>query len=556
MKQKSRNIWEAIIVFTTIVVFTISNSLHVLLEWRKNKPEQVFHAIAHSYPDYFIYLSHIAQGATGKLFFTDHQFTNETLAPTSIYWFYSVLGFIGNMFHLPPPWIYNLSLLFLSAMVMLLWYLFCRLLYPTNRMYRLLTFLVIVSASPFINIEKLLSRGLVEFPQYLWFSPAPAFNRLGGVPHQILQTILLLMVLIGFSKMLSVKRYTPKTIGSLFLLMTLSLIATSSHPLQMALLLVSIGAFEMLTMWREKYIDIKRLIPVVACGVVSLPVSILINHEFTTPIYTVAKQWEMLQYSPTGLFFWVSAIGPIIILVPFGIWPFIKKSDPLRTIYLIYGMLCFALYNSPIPKIMEIVPQRFLHPASYALLPILAVSGFFAILHALSKMGKRQKIFRFLYPSFFILTIIIYLAYTMPANIAQITLRINDPNITLAAFLNHTPIDVIKGLTAIKTIKPNTKLNVIMPEESLGIDLLIPLHTGYKSFLGQSTHTLYPDVKNTLRRQFFSETMTEKEALQFLTNHSIGIIITTPNSPLLKHYPFLTKTFSNNSLTIYTVSHQ
>ena len=125
----------------------------------KNTPDQVFHAIAHSYPDYFLYLSHVAQGAAGKLFFTDHQFTNETLAPTSIYWFYSLLGFVANIFGISPVWIYNLSLLFLSAMVMLLWYLFCRLLYPTNRMYRLFTFLVIVSASPFINIEKLLTVG-------------------------------------------------------------------------------------------------------------------------------------------------------------------------------------------------------------------------------------------------------------------------------------------------------------------------------------------------------------------------------------------------------------
>jgi len=546
MKQRTQNIWESAIVFITIVVFTISNSLQMILEWRKNKPEQVFHAIAHSYPDYFIYLSHVAQGASGKLIFTNHQFTNETLAPTSIYWFYSLLGFVGNMFGISPPWIYNLSLLFLSAIVMLLWYLFCRLLYPSSYLSRLFTFLVILSASPFIKIKDFLMTGVVTFPQYLWFSPALSFNRLGGVPHQILQTILLLMVLFGFSKKSK----------SLLILMALSFLATYAHPLQMALLLVSIGAFEMLSMWKEKNIDIKSLVPVVSCGLVSLAISIFINHEFTSPIYNNAKQWEMLQYSPTSFSWWINAIGPVAIFIPFGIWPFIKKSDPLRSIYLIYGVLCFALYNSPIPKIMGIVPQRFLHPASYALFPILAVLGFFTILQALSKMGKRRKVFQFLYAGFFILTIITYLAYTVPANIAQITLRIYDPNLAVATFLNHTPIDVIKGLKTIKTMKPNTKRNVILSEESLGIDLLIPLHTGYKNFLGQSTHTLYPDVKNTLRRQFFSETMTEKEALLFLTNHSIGVIITTPNSPLSKYYPFLTKTFSNNSLTIYTVSNQ
>lgn len=555
MKQISQNIWKAVIVFATISVFTIANSIHVILEWRKNKPDQVFHAIAHSYPDYFIYLSHIAQGAIGKLFFTNHQFTNEILAPTSMYWFYSVLGFVGNIFRISVPWIYNLSLLFLSAVVMLFWYFFSRLLYPTNRISQLLTFLVIVSASPFINIEKLLGRGLVEFPQYLWFSPTLSFNRLGGVPHQILQTILLLMVLFGFSKIAAIKRYSPKNISFLLLLMTLSFITTYAHPLQMALLLVSLGSSTIFTMWKEKIIDIKRLIPVVLCGLISLPAAILINSEFTTPIYSVAKQWEMLQYSPTGFFFWVSAIGPIVIFIPFGIWPFIKKKDPLRLTYLIYGVLSFALYNSPIPKIMGLVPQRFLHPASYALLPILAALGFITILHELSKMSKRRKIFRFLSAGFFILAIVFYLTCTIPADIAQITLRINDPN--LSTFLNHTPIDIIKGLQTIQMMKPNIKQPVILAEGLLGIDLLIPLYTGHKSFLGQSTHTLYPDIKEALRTKFFSFAMTDEEAKQFVKNHRIEFVISSPtNEKLETLYPFLTKTFSNNSLTIYTVSNQ
>lgn len=549
MKKNKLISWESAIVIVTILIFALANSLHVFVEWRKNKPDEVFHAIAHSYPDYFLYLSHIAQGANGSLIFTDHQFTNEPLPKTSIYWVYSLFGFVGNLFHISPPWIYNFSLIILSTIVLFLWYLFCRFLYPSDQTSRLITFVVIVSASPFIHLQTLLTRGVIEFPQYLWFSPTLSFNRLGGAPHQIVQTLLLLVTLICLSKISTMQRYSRQYIIFVFLLLILSFVTAYAHPLQMAILLLSVGISMLISMWQEKRITTLHLIPFLLCGLVSIPAAFLVNKDYATSVYAISRQWELLQYRPTGFFWWMSILGPISFFIPFGIWPCIKRADQQSRIFFIYGANCFMLYHSSVPVVLGIVSQRFLSPVSYALFPVLAVSGFMTIF--------RMPLSRFFKFYFIFFTALVYLVYTVPADVAQIHTRVTDPSITQVAFLNHTPVSIVEGLKTIQSIPSTPTNSVVLAQNTLSVDLLIPLYTGHKSFLGQSTHTLYPDVKDALRTAFFSHTLRKEEATQFVKNHRIGVVIASKTNENLEiSYPFLTKTFENTLMTIYVVQQE
>lgn len=554
MKPKVFNRWEIALVIATVLIFTIANSLHVFIEWFKNKPGFIFHAIAHSYPDYFLYLSHVAQGAAGTLIYTRHMFTNEPLPKTAFYWVYSIVGFIGAHIGITPPWSYNLSLLLFVATTIALWYIFCRTLYPANMAKRLITFLVILTASPFIRLQSLITRGAIEFPKELWFSPAPSFNRLGGVPHQVVQTILLLLVLFGFTKTTTIKQYSWKTICFIIGLMTLSFVTTQSQPLQMALLLSAIGISTVITAVKNKTFDIKRFVPIFLAGLVSIPAALSVSREYTTPIYTIAKQWELLQYTPTGFLWWIAAMGPIALFIPFGIWPFIKKADPFRLIFFSYGLLSFVSYNSPIPKLLGVVSQRFLHPAPYALLPILAVAGFFAIQKDIARFIKNKRFTKAIQTVFVIGSVLFYGAYTIPANFAQITIRITDPHLAEASALNHTPIPMVTALTSIQRIKNNPVLPVVLADENLGIDLLVPLYTGHISFLGQAIHTLYPDEKAILRHKFFTGAMTDTEVKTFLFNHRIGYVIAAPTQQkIIALYPFFTLAFQNDVAAVYTV---
>ncbi len=554
MKQKVSGYWELALVAATTILFTFTNSLHVFTELLKNKPGYDFNAIVHSYPDYFLYLSHVAQGAAGKLIFTDFQFTNEPLPHTTIYWLYSFIGYAGHIVGISVPWSYNISLLLLVAVTVILWYVLCRTLFPTNRAYRLTTWLVVLSASPFFDMQAFLTRGSVVLSNDLWFSPSPAFNRLGGVPHQVAQIILLLLVMLAFAKAATFKRYTAKNTGFIVLIMITSFITTYAHAIQMALLIIAAGMSALLTMLRERKIDPERLIPVVAAGLASIPAALIVNQEFTIPVYAVVKNWELLQYSPTGLAWWIMILGPIVFFIPFGIWPFLKKADPLRQIFFFYGLICFIGYNSPVPRLLGVIPQRFLHPASYALFPILGTIGFFAVRKDLGHMIRQTSVARVVQMLFLLGALLFYAAYTIPADAAEVTMRINDPNLAVASPLNHVPATTVLALRSIPAMPYNPDSPVVIADGSLGIDLLIPLYTGRTSFLGESTHTLYPGDKENLRQRFFSGQMNKVEAVQFFRNHRVGYVIGTGlTQPILKNYPELVQEFRNNAMIIYIV---
>lgn len=425
----------------------LANSWHVLRQWLINPPGTVFTGIAHYYADYFLYVGQIAHPG--------HLFTNENLAPTWIYWLYNGLGFFGGN----PFVLYNASIIILSGILLwLLWKIA-----PQT-----IAFLFLATAS---NVS-----GFGDF----WFSPTPALNRLGGVPHQIFQTILLLSVVLLFSK-----RNPKKLDIGYWILSIVAFLAATASPIQMLLLSIAICI--------TKPRMIFYLIPA-AVG------ALLINAEFTRqPILAAAKIWEDSQKVSVNPLQFLLALGPIAVLVPFGIKTYIKNISPIRKIIGFYGALSLLIFFSPIPGLLHTSPVRWISPASYMLFPLLAAEGIMVF------QSKRLLFF---------LLIVAYSMFTVPSIIAQINARSGAPDA-----LNHVPIDVVNHIQAIR------KGGVVLVDPSLPYDVLIPVFTGLKTFTGHPIHTLYPAEKEALRQKFFKGEMTESEKMQFLADHNIGFIL-------------------------------
>lgn len=470
---------ELLFVFIISLFLAILNQLHVIIQWFARPAHTYFTGIAHYFRDFFLYTDIMAQGASGTLWTTAH-FTNEEMARTWIYWFNALLGFLGNLVGLSPFATYNVSLFFLVFVLCLVWYKLTKILYPTRPSLRITSWIMILTASSFAQNGNLLGQ--------FWFSPAPAFNRLGGVPHQVFQTIAFLLLSISFSR-------------KSLLTIPIAVIAASANPIQMVVFIIASLATRS-----------TRVIPLV---LVSLPVILATNKAFELPVLAAAKAWENAQYVSVSLWQFILSIGPIALLIPFGVRSFLKEKTPLRLLLFSYSALSILMFFSPIPTYVGTTSVRWLHPASYAILGILAAEGMFTI------------------PKKYLL-IIGYILLTIPSLAVQINARAN------TSPLNHVPLTVVDALTQLKASTPDVKeaptsgVNnpVVLTDPALPYDVLVPTFTGLASFTGHPIHTLYPGVKESLRERFFSGAMTEDEKKKFLKDHRIRYVITKENGSI------------------------
>ncbi len=513
MKKKSSRA-EWLVVGIIAIAMSTLNQLHVILEWFKNPADRFFIGITHFFADFFLYAAQMKQGAGGSLLYY-HRFTNELIPPTWIYWFNNMLGFIGHLFGLPPFATYNISLFILVTLSVLLFYYLLVTLYPTERIKRIIALVFILTASPFF-----------PFSGGLWFSPSLAFNRIGGVPHQVFQTILFVLLVIVFAKALHhTRRFT------LFTLAALTALAASANPIQM--LIFVLAAFVTTGILFAKHKDIRVGLPLLILFAVSFPSAWLTNKQFDSIVFAVGKVWEAAQRvnrSPAAV---LMSIGPILLFIPFGAWPFLKKLQPLHMMVVLYTAISFILFFSPIPAILTTTPVRYLHPASYILLPILAVEGIVAL--GKNRMGIS-------------LFILLYALLTIPSFTRELRARITpetNPGVLMDTEFNHVPRPVVAALTWLGAQPTDPDRPVVLVDSNKRIELLVPAFADKTVFSGHPVHTLYPSVKESLRQRFFAGGMSEIETSNFLTAHRIGYILSS------RTLPFLNKVFSNDTINIY-----
>lgn len=446
----------------------LANSLHVLVSWTKQPPDTYFTGIVHYFADYFLYISFMVQPS---FVYTNHLFTNETPPPTWIYWLYTILGKFGN-----PFLVYNASIIVFSALLLvLLWHILRRIF--TDQTTAVVAFLFLITASGFPGSD-------------FWFSPFPALNRLGGVPHQILQTILLLLSLILFldtktgnkksSQILPVS--LPRWAHTLILSVVLFLAATS-QPIQMLLVCITL-----ILLYPASVV---YLLPALAGA-------LLVRTEFArNPILTAAQAWENVQQISVSLPQCILGLGPIVLFIPWGIRHLKKYDSPLFRALALYSGLSMLFFFLPLPAFLSTNAVRWLSPAAYTAFPLIAAIGWRHIKYSRN------------------LLLAGYVTVTLFSLAHQIEARMNVPHA-----LEYIPRNIVTSLTSL------SGTGVVLTEYSSPYDVIVPAFTRRKTFTGHPIHTLYPDVKNALRRAYFSGDMPTDQKQQFLKDHGIDTIWT------------------------------
>jgi hypothetical protein len=546
---------EIVLVIAFTALITVLNSLHVIREWFLNPADRLFAGIAHFYADYFLYAAQMAQGLGGNLLYR-HVFTNEYLPPTWIYWFNLLLGNIGNPLGLSPFTIYNASLAILVFSLIILWYILAKLLFPTDRWARIVCFGLIVTVSSMLDVGQLIRNGNLTLVGQFWFSPTPAFNRLGGVPHQVFQTILFIVLTIAFAENLTKPR--P---ARLLTVLVITILAGTANPVQM---FVFTAAATLVTLWflftvrKDNRMTIS--FSLICFLLVSFISAWLTDREFNRQaVFAVAKAWEAAQqFPPVTVASFLLSVGPIAIFAPFGIRSSIRRAEPLPMLLVAFGVLSLLFFVSPIPKLLTTHPVRYLHPASYALWSILATEGILVISRRLSAI----KVFTMRLPfrTYRNLMLILYITLTVPSLFIQVRNRVNplaNPLLLLSSDYNHVPVETASALSWLKSQPDTPEQAVVLTDPNVPVEVLVPAFSNKISFTGHPIHTLYPADKESLRNRFFTGILTLQEARQFFTNHRIGYIIglnSRNNRTLFSRYPFMQQVYDNARLAIWKVA--
>lgn len=518
MKKFSRYT-EWLIVGIIATAMSILNILHVILEWLKNPPDRYFIGISHYFADFFLYVSQMRQGAQGSLLYY-HRFTNEPVPPTWIYWFNTMLGFLGGRLGLSPFATYHVSLVLLVILSLLLFYRLLFFLYPTRRNIRIVALIFILTASPFSFID--------PSHQAYWFSPSFAFNRLGGVPHQVFQTIVFVLLIMWYFHPQMVRSASRRMVG----LAMLTALGASANPIQMFVFVLAAIVATGFQFVKKR--DIRTVLPLLILLAVSFPVAMLTNKQFDSPVFAVGKLWEAHQWINRSPGIILTSMGPLLLFIPLGIWAFLTPFRPVNVLLVSYTALSYLLFFSSVPLLLFTSPARYLAPASYILWPILAAEG-------ICILRKRSMI---------IVALLIYTLLTVPSFTRELRMRITaatNPGVLMDTEYNHVPLPVIEALHWLDRQPTDPNRPVVLVDSRKRIEILIPVFTNKTVFTGHPVHTLYPEIKEQLRQDFFNGTMDGEKQKQFLSDHRIGYIITTPTGMMLS----LKSVFSNDTITIY-----
>lgn len=545
---------QALVIIAISTLIGVANFWHVIIQWFQNPKDRHFAWIAHYYADYFLYVSQMAEGARGSWFRSRSLFTNEAMADTWVYWPNVLMGKLGGLFAFSPFITYSVSLTI--AVICLFWLIsfITRKVFPGRPGSQIIAFLFAVSASNAVDLGSFLKNGALTLAHQMWFSPSPALNRLGGVPHQTLQTILLLGVAILSAKLMSggnKNGTTHRIIPSLFPLVCF--LAATVSPIQMLMLCAAIITSALvLRLPRRQNIHLGLGLIGAAVG------AAMVNRAFdASPLYSAAKTWEASQGVNVSLWELILSLGPVIVFIPFGVAAFSRLASPIRLILMCYGIMSLLLFSSGIPGILKTSPTRWIHPASFLVWYLVAADGWIILSEKLKQIilqtkfipaSSGKQIAGFV-PT---LLILIYIGLTAPSILAQVEARTTKENAAvLYGDINHIPLPVIDMLN---TIQKSPRTGTVLMDPTLPYDSLVPVISGKHTFTGHPVHTLYPETKERLRTRFFSGLMNEAEATKFINDHTIMYIVSSPNTAQkIPRYPFLTEAAANDTASLYEV---
>ena len=399
----------AIIVIIVSFIFALFNSIQFFSAIAQQPPETVYLGTVHYYEDYFFYLNHFYQGANGG-WLTKNQFTSESTKPSVIYWSNVLMGKIGGIFGLTPILSYNIFLI-ITAFITLLASFFVIRLILKNDQKALIGFIFSTFATSFMNYIFVDGKP-IWYPFQLWRTPHFTFDRLGGAPHQILQTLLFYFLFLSlFSYQRKIQWFSP----------IIGILLTTINPVLSVLLLLFTWLIKLITravawLFEHRHSHSSLTTPrfslfaqhaaLITTTLLTFITYFLLLRTLDSLPHLQSKLWEANQQSTTTPLFLLLSIGPVVVFFVAGILPAVARRNDLLIIAVLLPVICYFLFMSKIPSVFGFSNARIIFPALYAFMGAIAAEGlfwiayrFFFIVTRLSLIAYRLSVSSFSSPS-------------------------------------------------------------------------------------------------------------------------------------------------------------
>lgn len=504
-----------------IFLLTILNSIGIVVGFFNRPTNTVYLGTIHYFEDYFLYINHFFQGAHGA-FLTANRYTNETTPSSILYWTDVVMGKLGALIGLSPIGSYHMWLILLTIITLCVMYVLLLRMFPKSNLHALLGFLFATLSTSLIN-HIYVNGNPMWYPFQLWKTPHFAFDRLGGVPHQTLQSLLFfVLTILCLLPTVSRKNLT------IALIALVSFTLTTLQPIQAMIFLAVYLTTQIVLYVHKKPTSVAKL----AVLFFSVTCTFVYMYVLSTTLpHSQARMWDGLQQTTTTLPFLLLSLGPISILFLLGILPSILSGNPLFLFAIILVVSTYGVFLSPIPHILGISNLRIIFPAIYPFMAVVAVQGVLFIAKKLSKIISIATTINAIMAIFILMSL-----PTLYWEIQQKILSQEDVN-NQTIYLSNTLSSMFTFLQTTGKFK-----DVVLSNPASHMDTLTPALSGHTTYSGHMLLTIDNTKKQDYARQFFSLVL--PDAKNWLIKNNIRYILFTHLDGDLKKfttaYPFLT----------------
>jgi hypothetical protein len=539
IKDEKFSEWLTVVVIS-IIVSTL-NIFHIIVGLAKTPSGYTYLATGHYYLDYFEYLQHIATGIAGRWIPMNYFTTDPSMADWRFFP-YILIGKVAWIFHLSPVTAYWVAVFVLTILTLVGFYYLINLMLPKETFsLKITSFLIFIFSGPVYQV--FVNKGqLILNPYDFWYGPGIFIRRFEAVPYHALGLVLLLFIIVNINKIWKIiPDISNKSvlIRGFWVAVLLIVLMTFSPFVLFSLIpaLLIISAIRFIIFKRDR---IKIFFFNATLLIFIVPFAFILRHSVGYGGFNFELKWIIHPE------WWLILLnlGPMIFFFPFGLREYLKENNFLKQILIIFTLVSYGLFISPIAYYLGTHNLRFFSPISYIFYGVLAVMGINGIA---SQFKKHGKIVFILISSLLILYSGFYTFYSLKNRLTGL-----DPR-TPEVIWTYLPRPIVDGLRLLQ----NYPQGNVLTGPYGGIGMFVPTFSYKKVYLSHPAGTPNFEKKQSAVYLFYTGRMPKKEAVKFLKENKIGFVILTSydnfDAKIIGNYSFLKEIFTKPSIIIWKV---